>query len=75
MPPLGPNEGEKIEFSDGEDSVCRNGCRPSGVGGTSEILLENDLSKPGVRMVRFAGFRRVLLGGMCTGDGGADRWC
>lgn len=75
MPPLGPNDGEKIEFRDGEDSVCRKGCRLSGVGGISEMLLENDLSKPGVRIVRFAGFRRELRGGMCTGDGGADKWC
>jgi hypothetical protein len=44
------------------------------VGGTSLRLLENDLSKPGVRIVRFAGFRRALFGGMCTGDGGAERW-
>lgn len=38
------------------------------------MLLENDLSNPGVRMVRFAGFRRLVLGGM-IGDGGAERWC
>jgi hypothetical protein len=37
------------------------------------MLLEKDLSKAGVRMVRFAGFRRELLGGICMGDGGADR--
>lgn len=38
------------------------------------ILLGNDLSNPGVRMDRFAGFRRLVLGGM-IGDGGAERWC
>lgn len=37
------------------------------------MLLENDLSNPGVRMVRLAGFRRLLFGGM-TGEAGAERW-
>lgn len=38
------------------------------------MLLEKDLSNPGVQMVRFAGLRRPVLGGM-TGEGGAERWC
>lgn len=73
MPPLGPKEGEKTEVREGEDSVWRNEC---GVGGTSSVmLLENDLSNPGVRMVKFAGLRRIPFKGTCTGDGGAERWC
>ena len=71
MPPLGPKEGEKTEVREGEDSVWRNEC---GVGGTSSVmLLENDLSNPGVRMVKFAGLRRIPFKGTCTGDGGAER--
>lgn len=73
MPPFGPNDGEKIEVKEGEDSVCRSDCRPCGVGGTSIMLLEKERSKPGVRMVRFAGLRRELFGGACIGDGGAER--
>ena len=68
MPPLGPKDGEKTD-KEGEDSVCL-----SGVGGaTSVMLVEKDLSKAGVRIVRFAGFRRELLGGIFIGDGGAER--
>ena len=73
MPPLGPNDGEKTECSEGEDSVCLKDCRVVGVGGTTSVmLLEKDLSNPGVRMVRPAGFRRALLGGM-MGEGDAER--
>lgn len=75
MPPLGPKDGENIEVRDGEDSVCLKEWRVWGVGGTIPVtLLEKDLSNPGVRMMRLAGLRRVLLGGICTGDGGAERW-
>jgi hypothetical protein len=65
-----------MDAREGEDSVCRKDCRPRGVGGTtSEILLENDLSNAGVRMVRFAGRRLPLLlfCGIWRGDGGAPR--
>ena len=67
-----------MEAREGEDSACRKDCRPRGVGGTtSEILLENDLSNAGVRMVRFAGRRLPLLlfWGIWRGEGGAKRWC
>lgn len=37
------------------------------------MLVEKDLSKAGVRMVRLAGFRRELLGGTLIGDGGAEK--
>lgn len=72
MPPLGPKDGEKTD-RDGEDSVWRKECWPLGVAGSSVTLLEKDLSKPGVRMVRFAGFRRELLCGIRAVDGGAAR--
>lgn len=39
------------------------------------MLVEKDLSNAGVRMVRLAGLRRELLGGIFIGDGGADKWC
>lgn len=68
MPPLGPKDGEKRE---GDDSVWRRAC---GVGGTiSEMLQESERSNPGVRMVRLAGFRRMLFDGAMAGDGGAER--
>lgn len=64
-----------IEARDGDDSVCRNDCRPRGVGGTrSDPFSEKDLSKAGVWMVRLAGRRRAFFGGIWTGDGGAERW-
>ena len=72
MPPLGPKDGENID-SDGEDSVWRKKCWPLGVGGSSVTFVEKDLSKPGVRMVRFAGFLRALLSGVRTGNGVAVR--
>lgn len=71
MPPLGPNEGEKTECREGDDSACRK----EGVGGTTSVTFsEKDLSNPGVRMVRPAGLRRPVLGGI-TGEGGAEKWC
>lgn len=55
--------------------MCRNERRVPGVGGTASVaLLEKDESNPGVRIVRFAGFRRAVFIGRFTGEGGAERW-
>jgi hypothetical protein len=64
MPPRGANPGDVIDASEGDDSACRRDWRPRGVGGTKSGTLVKDLSKPGVRMVRFAGRRRLLFGGI-----------
>lgn len=61
MPPGGAVVGEQIDAKEGDDSMCRND-RMRGVGGTMSVAsLEKDFSKRGVRMVRFAGFRRAGL--------------
>jgi hypothetical protein len=38
------------------------------------MFVENDLSRQGVRMVRFAGLRRAVFRGGLTGDDGAEMW-
>lgn len=74
MPPGGAVVGEKREASEGVDSKCRNACPALGVGGTIWLMVREKLwSKPGVRIVRFAGFRRADLLGRLIGDGGAER--
>jgi hypothetical protein len=64
MPPGGAVVGEKSEVSAGVDSKCRRVCPGPGVGGTMWLMVREKLwSKAGVRIVRFAGFRRAVLAG------------
>lgn len=73
MPPGGAVDGEQMDGKEGDDSICRND-RMRGVGGTMSVgSFEKDFSRRGVRMVRFAGFRRAGLTGAFIGEGGADR--
>lgn len=70
--------GENRDVSEGEDSKCRKErCGTLGVGGMiSAMLRVKDVwSDAGVRMVRFAGFRRAVFVGRCIGDGGAEKLC
>lgn len=53
---------------EGDDSAWRR----DGVGGTTSLV--NDLLKVGVWIVRLAGRRFELFGGMAIGDG-ASKWC
>lgn len=69
IPPFGAKEGDVIEASEGDDSACRR----EGVGGAPS--LANDLLKVGVWMVRLAGRRLPVLGGIAIGDAGASKWC
>lgn len=65
IPPRGAKPGDAIDAREGDDSAWRRDWRPRGVGGTkSGTLVVNDLSRPGVRIVRFAGRRRLLFGGI-----------
>ena len=75
MPPGGPKDGDKREGSAGDDSKCRNDGRPEGVGGTREwpAVANVDLSKPGVWIVRFVGFLRLLFKGPRMGEVGAEK--
>ena len=69
MPPFGANEGDVMEARAGDDSACRK----EGVGGTASSA--KDLLNVGVWMVRLAGRRLEVLGGIAIGDAGASKWC
>ena len=60
----------------GDDSTCRKEGISLGVGGTIlDVVRTNEDSNPGVRMVRFVGFRRAVFRGHLRGDVGAEKGC
>lgn len=78
MPFVGPAVGENTD-REGDESKRRRercgSCKTLGVGGIIPAMLRAKVvcSEAGVRIVKFAGFRRPVLGaGLRTGDEGAE---